>query len=293
MITKPMLAQTCEDISALKFPVLATPKLDGIRCLVVDGKAVSRKFKPIPNHFVRNKIEALCPNGFDGEIMCPGKTFNETQSLIMTEEGEPVFQYWIFDYVKDGLKIGYSERMKDLNDRKNRMGSNVNLVFLFPVRFNNWVDLTLYEHDQIIYGYEGVMVRTPDSPYKCGRSTLKEGYLLKIKRFADAEATVIGFEERLKNNNELQTNELGYAKRSSHKANLEPANTLGNLLVKDINTGVEFGIGTGFDDITRKDIWDNRDKNLGKIVSYQYQPSGMKDKPRFPSFRGFRDERDM
>jgi hypothetical protein len=35
VITKPMLATKCECLVALRFPVLATPKLDGIRCLMV------------------------------------------------------------------------------------------------------------------------------------------------------------------------------------------------------------------------------------------------------------------
>jgi DNA ligase-1 len=39
---KPMLATKCENPAALKFPVLATPKLDGIRCLKLGGKALTR-----------------------------------------------------------------------------------------------------------------------------------------------------------------------------------------------------------------------------------------------------------
>ena len=39
-IIKPMLAETCEELDSLTFPVLATPKLDGIRCLMVKGEAV-------------------------------------------------------------------------------------------------------------------------------------------------------------------------------------------------------------------------------------------------------------
>ena len=40
-ITKPMLATKCECPAALRFPVLATPKLDGIRCLKLGGKALT------------------------------------------------------------------------------------------------------------------------------------------------------------------------------------------------------------------------------------------------------------
>jgi len=56
-IVKPMLAGKCEQPSALRFPVLATPKLDGIRCLKINGRAVSRSFKPISNTFIREWID--------------------------------------------------------------------------------------------------------------------------------------------------------------------------------------------------------------------------------------------
>jgi len=41
-ITKPMLASKCERPDLLPFPVLATPKLDGIRCLKVGGLSNKR-----------------------------------------------------------------------------------------------------------------------------------------------------------------------------------------------------------------------------------------------------------
>lgn len=292
-ITKPMLAVACEEADKLTFPILATPKLDGIRCLKLDGKALSRKFKPIPNHFIRTWIEQNCPNGFDGEIMIPGADFNEVQSKVMTEEGTPDFQYFVFDYVKEELAKPYKDRMEDLRSWMQIARNMTKVVILLPIELLNAVELAQYEKQCLIDGYEGIMVRKPSGPYKCGRSTLREEYLLKIKRFKDAEAEVIGFEEKLHNDNEATIDELGHTKRSSHKANLRPAGTLGTLLVRDIKTKIEFGIGTGFDDATKLDIWKNRDHYMGKVVTYRFQEAGMLEKPRFPSFKGFRDRRDF
>ena len=288
-----MLAVAAKELSEIQFPVLATPKLDGIRCLKINGKALSRSFKSIPNHHIRNWIEKHCPDGFDGEIICPKKTFNETQSLVMTEAGDPEFNFWVFDYVKDDLNKGYASRIEDLREWCAEPGDHTNLILLLPTTLLSFESLVYFERQAVADNYEGVMVRTSGSPYKCGRSTLREGYLLKIKRFSDAEAVVIGFEEKLTNTNELTRDELGHAKRSSHKENLVPAGTLGTLIVRDVETGLEFGIGTGFDAKTRQEVWDNPEKYLGKLASYQHQPSGMKEKPRFPSFRGFRDPRDL
>ena len=61
-IIKPMLAETLEiendsQLENLKYPVLGTPKLDGIRCLKIDDNVLSRKFKEIPNNHVQKMMK--------------------------------------------------------------------------------------------------------------------------------------------------------------------------------------------------------------------------------------------
>ena len=290
MITKPMLAVAVADLSAIKYPVYASPKLDGIRCLIVNGKALTRKFEPIPNHYVRTFLEAHCLSGFDGELIVPGADFNATQSAIMSEDGEPDFLYVLFDYVRDGLDIPYERRLDVLYELFADTAPE-HIVVIETLSVGDEALLLDYERDCLERGFEGVMLRSYASPYKCGRSTVREGYLLKLKRFLDSEAVVIGFEERMHNANPATKDALGHTKRSSVKANLVGTNTLGALIVRDLKTGVEFAIGTGFTDAQRAELWDRR--YLGSIVTYTYQGCGMKNKPRFPSFKGFRDPRDM
>jgi DNA ligase-1 len=141
-------------------------------------------------------------------------------------------------------------------------------------------------------GYEGAMLRAPHGIYKFGRSTLKEGHLIKLKPFEDDEAEVIGFEEQCRNDNEATTNELGRTRRSSHKENRVPRGTLGALVLRHSTFG-DFNLGTGFDSALRQEIWHNRTKYLGKLVKFRYQAIGMKDKPRIPSFLGFRHPADL
>lgn len=288
MITKPMLAVEA-NIEELQYPVLASPKLDGIRCLVIDGKALSRTFKPIPNRHIRETIEKVCISGFDGEIIIPGANFNDVQSAVMSEDGTPEFTYAIFDYVTDITKA-YGERLRDLYDV---FPNHLAMSMIQPLIMKDATDLLRYEEDCLSQGFEGVMVRTYASPYKCGRSTRKEGYLLKIKRFSDAEARVTGFVEELTNTNEAKKNDVGTQKRSKIKANLIPNGKLGALKVKDVNSNVDFEIGTGFSDKERQEIWDNQSKLIGAIVTYKFQPHGVKEKPRCPTFKGFRSVEDM
>lgn len=296
MLTRPMLAETLDVLEAIKFPVLVSPKLDGIRCLKIDSKALSRKFKPIPNHFTRNWIEANLPDGIDGELLIVGKTFNEVQSGIMSEDGEPEFEFWAFDMVNKSLSEPFQIRYERLADYLTCLYDVSDKVKLVPHKLvHNVEELLAFEEECLAKDYEGVMLRSPDGGYKCGRSTLKQAWLLKLKRFADSEALVLGFEELQTNNNEKVVNELGLSKRSSHKAGKVGAGTLGKFKVRDINSGVEFEIGTGegLTQALRKEIWDNRDAYLGKLVKYKYQPAGQKNLPRFPVWLAFRDERDM
>ena len=292
MITQPLLAAKNPVFEKIKFPVLATPKIDGIRCLKINGQALSRSFKPIPNHHIRNWIEQNCPDGFDGEILC-GDGFSDVQSMVMSREGTPNFKYLVFDYVKDSLIKPYSERLKDLLTDGSPISMLRNLDLLIPEVAHNMDELQLIMERHLLEGHEGTMIRDPGSPYKCGRSSLKEGYLIAIKHFEDGEAEVIGFKELMRNNNQQEIDAFGYSERSSKKENMIPGDTLGAFIVRKAD-GTEFDIGTGKGLTTnlRKEIWNNKDQYLGKLVHYRFQPHGVKDRPRIPSFYGFRHVED-
>ena len=290
-----MLSATLENIGDAKFPLLASPKIDGIRCLMMDGKCVSRTFKPIPNNHVRSNMEALLAQyPLDGELMVKDAAFNGVQSGIMRKDGEPNFEYWVFDHVSD-LSTPYYKRMEELG--KLHLPKFCKKVL--PVMVNNAEELTLLEENWLAQGFEGVMLRSVTSPYKNGRSSLNEHYLLKLKQFKDSEAVVIGFEELLHNENEAIEDELGHSVRSSHKANMVPANTLGKFLIVEVGDtpwkGKEFAIGTGLGLTAelRKEIWSNQDQYVGKIVKYRYQSHGVKELPRIPIWLGFRHPDDM
>lgn len=300
MIRKPMLSGKVGDVKDIKYPVLCTPKLDGIRALKVDGKLVSRNFKPIPNNYIRETFEKFLPDGVDGELILKngkacGAEFNKTSSAVMSEDGTPDVIYHIFDYVEGGLKIPYHQRMKNMASKLHNMFLLYPVWFkpVYPVMVRNEDELLEYEQKCLSEGYEGIMLRSVDGPYKEGRSSEREGYLLKLKRFDDSEAEVIGYEEKMTNENEAEKDAFGHQKRSSKKEGLVPANTMGTIKVRDLKSKIEFGIGTGFDDLMRKKIWDNQKEYLGKIVKYKSQACGKVEKPRFPVFLGFRNKNDM
>jgi DNA ligase 1 len=291
-IFKPMLAAEA-DLSKLQFPLLASPKLDGIRAVVRGGVVYSRSNKPIPNKFVQERFCAL--EGFDGELIVGHSNahdvYRQTTSHVMSHDktGFDV-AFHAFDFILcDG---GYDQRSLALNEAWEKHYLKTPVYQHEQLPCGNLDALLEYEKMCLDRGYEGLILRKPDGQYKMGRSTVREGLLLKMKRFVDAEAVVIGFEERMHNGNEATVSELGRTKRSSHKANKSGRGDLGALVCRTAD-GIEFNIGTGLCDAERERIWANRDQYLGQLAKFKYFPVGVKEAPRHPVFLGWRDRRDM
>jgi len=300
---RPMLAAGIKDMTKLTLPKLATPKLDGIRCVtrekqILDlfGKstveAVSRSLTSIPNRYVQQVLGEYDLTGLDGELITYTDgvmdEYYQVESKIMSRDGTPDFKFHVFDLVEP---LPYWDRMEWLKD-KLVFPETSRLLKVLPVLIQSIEQLNAYEEACLQLGFEGVMLRDIDGPYKFGRSTFNQQWLLKLKRFEDAEATIIGFEELMVNGNEAVTNALGLSERSSHKANLIPGGKLGALIVVGHN-GVQFNIGTGFNDEQRRDIWMKRDSYKCKLVKFKYQPHGQKDAPRCPVFLGFREDMEV
>ena len=288
---KPMLG-IAVDTTKLVFPIYASPKLDGIRVIIKDNQVLSRNGKTIPNIFVQSLLKSY--HGLDGELIVGHPThpnvFQLTTSGVMSIEGTPNVRLYVFDcwYAEGGIDARYNEVLKITQNN-----SIVDIEVVPQIVINSLEELYKFEEDCLAKGYEGVMLRYPNAPYKNGRSTVKEGALLKLKRFSDSEAYILGMEPLLRNHNEPTKNALGHTERSSHIYNKVADDLLGALNVKDIHTGVEFSIGSGFTEEQRREIWNKQVELIGSIVKYKYFEVGVKDKPRFPIFLGFRDKRDI
>jgi DNA ligase-1 len=284
---RPMLAAKVENPSTLRYPLLASPKLDGIRAVVRNGAVLSRTQKPIPNRRIQDLFGKY--EGYDGELIVGDPrdphVFRTTTSAVMSQDGEPDVQFYAFDFI-NRPDLPFHQRLGLLReDRK--------VVVVTHHHVLNDSELLQTQDTFIRRGFEGTMLRAPNGLYKQGRSTLNEGWLLKFKQFADSEAAIIGVVEQMHNANEATVDERGYTKRSSHQENKVPTGKLGALSVRDLIAGVEFEIGTGFTDSDRVLLWAQRATLPGRLVKYSYFPSGSKEKPRFPVFQGFRDQLDM
>lgn len=288
---KPMLAYTPKSLDELRFPLYASPKLDGVRALNINGVLMSRKLKPIPNNYVQHYLGHEILHGLDGELVAGLSTgqgvFHRTTSAVMSEGGTPRVTFWVFDdftFAKDP----YVHRLQNLpkaGDLDPEELIRVRPLIHRLIRTRDALDE--YEAYCLEKGYEGVMVRDPQGLYKFGRSGKTDKWLCKIKRFEDAEAECIGVVEQMRNDNPQVMSELGRMKRSSHKANKVAKGTLGTLVCR-LPSGVEFEIGTGMDDAERARLWGA--PPIGKQIKFRFQPTGIKDRPRFPVFLGIRED---
>jgi DNA ligase-1 len=280
-----MLAATIKDVSAVNFPVLASPKLDGVRVLNNRGTLFTRALKPVPNPHVNVLFGSPRFHGADGELIVDRPTapdcYRQTVAGVMREHGEPLVRLFVFDNWDSDL--GFEDRIKTLNPYR-----GVSVVVLEQRRIKTEKQLLDYESECLDAGYEGLILRSPQGVYKFGRSTMKEQGMMKLKRFEDSEARILEVIEEMENTNAATKNELGRTSRSSAKKGLVPKGRAGGLAVRDCYTGVEFTVGTGLDDNDKEVFWKQRKTMIGQVVKYKFFPVGVKDKPRHPVYLGLR-----
>jgi DNA ligase-1 len=310
---KPMLAAKPEPeeldtiLPLLRYPLLGSPKYDGIRASVQNGKLYSRSLKLIPNVAMQRLWGCEGLEGLDGEIIVGPPTaldcFNRSTSVVMSRS-KPIIDavFYVFDCPDDiepfQIRLGNADYLVNGDGYKKRGWETVKVVQHKLLKTHK--QLLDYETKETARGHEGIMLRDPNGAHKQGRSTMREGGLIAVKRFVDAEAVVLDTYEQEENTNEQVLSELGRMKRSSHKAGKVGKDTLGGFTVALLPRGgaltelkFNIGSGVGLTDAVRKELWAQRKSLVGKIVKLRYQKIGTMEKPRIPIFLGFRDLKDL
>jgi ATP-dependent DNA ligase len=132
-----------------------------------------------------------------------------------------------------------------------------------------------FNRETIDAGYEGIMIKDPDSTYKTKRTDA----WLKVKPWITVDVEVIGFEPG--------------------KEDSKFKHTLGGLVCRGVDQGklIEVTVGGGYSEELRDEIWANRDSVLGRIVEVKgdvltkNRDSEEVWSVRFPVFMGFRDDK--
>ena len=261
-----MLASKYDPKKHTNFPYYSQPKLDGIRCLVSKDGMQSRNGKPIIS--APHILEALEPF-FDKypDVVLDGELYNhdlkndfeKIVSLVRKtkptdddlKESEELVQYHIYDCIMD---VEYSKRLRSLRNTfpKGRY-PYIKIVSTNPIEDEHDLETMLVHY--LEQGFEGQMLRDPDSSYEGKRS---KG-LIKHKEFEDDEFEIVSIEEG-------KGNWAGAAKRVE-------------IRLKDGTTQFS-GVRGSFDFL--KELLYNANDYIGTDVTVRYQNKTDDNKLRFP-----------
>lgn len=238
-------------------------KLNGNRCVFVNGKMMSRQGKEFTGlDHILSDIKKIVDNSIvlDGELvgkneegLSDSANFQKSTGIANSKDADKTsLKYVVFDTLPlDEFQQGKSEytykirrqlllELKEMIEKHNLQ--NIEVVQMFyegtdQTEIDKWLDYC-EDHD-----YEGCMVNL-DSPYECKR--VKS--LQKVKAFKDIDLMCISVNE---------------ATTGKYKG------TLGSITCKYKNGTVD--VGSGFSDEQRDYYFNNPNEIVGKIVTVKYK----------------------
>lgn len=233
-------------------------KLDGYRAIWNGKKLISRHGNSID---IPDSILKLLPKNIplDGELWAGRKQFSTAASIIKNGRKDYRWNkitYYVFDIPEPTLGP-VEKRWEYLRSVVSGINNN-------QIKYLNQTVCEGTEHlfkvlDLVVSsGGEGIMLRKPKSIYAKTRSDT----LLKLKKFLDDDAIVIGYEK-----SEVST--IG----KSHLIG-----SVGALVCKNKN-GIQFKVGSGLSDNQRLNP-----PKIGSVITYKYQELSNDGVPRFPTF---------
>lgn len=299
---KPLLAPNEKvDLSTLSYPLLASTKLDGIRCIFYKGQILSRSLKQIQNKQLRERFEPIRKFSeetgiiFDGEIYSSELTFQEITHYVMTQDlGDEIIpdhlKFYCFDSIEDdNINRPFSGRAEFSRYCMMRFPD-----IAFPLtqvdvdcesRVTKLFEMSLDD------GVEGLILRNPKSSYKFGRGTVKEGIIFKVKPFVTFDAQIVGVVQSTEVNEdaEKKINELGRSVTSKKKGERHTIDKASAFMVH--YEGKELKVVLAMTDEEKVATWANRESLIGKWIEYKGMLVGSKDVPRHPVMIRFREDK--
>ena len=272
---------------------LLEPKLDGVRAITVvdyESKTVTmytRNGKVLENfshitQYLQDHIEEIGRSTvFDGEVV--SHSFQDLMKQVHRKSDVQAqdARLCLFDVVplvefKAGKSVmGQRRRSKFLKENFSKLFGDSGCLEIIPQievnldEFLGDIEYRDYNKKMVAEGFEGIMIKDPDSKYECKRSTS----WLKQKPFIEVSLTVIETEEGTGRN----------------------AGKMGALVCEGVEDGktIKVNVGSGFSDKDRDEFWEC--KVDGQVVEVRADAITQNQDgtyslrfPRFLRFRGFK-----
>ncbi|SRR6266550_437053 len=245
---KPMLAVDAI-LDKIRYPVLVQEKIDGVRAFNYQGILYTRTGKPFPNLAIREKYSKLEYHGYDGEIY-DGKSFISTSALCRSIHAHADVEWHVFDTFAS-KEVCYTERMEEVN-----YYPKVKCMYA-------WHKDGLRDCQNLFIEGEGLILRNPNSPYKFGRSTMKDQALMRIKNFDYNAARVLLVNARITKEGEI-------------------LREVGSLIC--MFNGQEITVSAGRMSKEERILYFCKDF-IGRKITFKHLPTGAGERPRFPTFQ--------
>lgn len=226
-------------------------KLDGIRAYWTGEQLQTRSGKKI--HAPAWFVQALPNYPLDGELWAGRGHFHLVQQTVL--DATPIDQAW------QQIRFMIFDSPHTAGDYRKRYHHITDLVRTMDVQHIQYVEHMPIQSEQALFAHldeidqqqgEGIMLRKISSRYQAGRSS----DLLKLKRYQDDEAVVIGY------------------KPGSGRL----MGKMGAILVR-LGDGTEFYIGSGFTDVQRE-----TPPAIGSTITFRYNGLTHNGIPKFARY---------
>ncbi len=220
---KPMGAKSSNDValSTLEKEYLCSRKLDGVRCRIranynketdtifLESASRGGKNYDVPaEHILKNEslIQIFKSDPelvLDGELYIHGEALPRISGLCRKITRVPEhdeLKYHVYDLFYDSehdfrQDLMFEFRLRDLEEIKSKLKDSDPIVIEEHVETKSWTEIKSYHDKFVKEGYEGCVLRHPHKEYGFGK---KDGRMIKVKEFEDAEFEILGISEGLR-----------------------------------------------------------------------------------------------
>lgn len=265
----------------IKGEIIITNKLDGMRCVYIDGEFFSRQGQLIEGlDDIIAEIETLPKAVYDGELLLKNDQglhskdlYRETIKVARKDGKKENLEFHIFDVIDvEKFQAGKDEtpcKMRKLALNLALETGNYKWLKEVPILYMG-KDKTAIKpllEQAIANEQEGLMCNVAEAAYELKRSDK----ILKIKVMQSADLKILSVEEG-----------EGECKGMLGRINVDYK---GNVV----------GVGSGFTFEERVEIWSNANKFIGKIAEIQYFEESSNQNGgtsiRFPVWKGLREDK--